>query len=185
MKKYIKLTLVIFTAWFLIHIVLIVFDGLTDENTRSDVGVVFGNKVNPDGSLSVRLQRRLDKSIELYNDSIIGLIIVSGGLGKEGHYEGTKMHDYLIRNGIPESNIIIDNAGITTEATVENVGEMNLKINSVTVISQYYHISRAKLAFKRKGFDKVYGGHANYFELRDLYSLAREFVGYYKYYLFH
>ena len=101
--------------------------------------------------------------------------------GKEGHYEGTKMSDYLIKKGIPESKIIIDNAGITTEATATNVSKMNLKINSVTVISQYYHISRAKLAFKNNGFDKVYGAHANYFELRDFYSLIREFAGYYKY----
>jgi vancomycin permeability regulator SanA len=181
MKKSIKLILGILIAWFSIHTVLVVIDGLTDDNMKSDVGVIFGNKVNPDGSLSERLQKRLDKGIELYNDSLIRLIVVSGGLGKEGHYEGTKMYEYLVQNGIPKNRILVDNLGNTTEATADNFKRMNLPANSVTVITQYHHISRAKLAFKNNGYDKVYGGHANYFEVRDVYSIVREFFGYYKY----
>jgi vancomycin permeability regulator SanA len=181
MKKSIRFILGILIAWFLTHIILIVIDGLNDENVKSDVGVIFGNKVNPDGSLSERLVKRLDKGIELYNDSIIKLIVVSGGLGKEGYYEGTKMFDYLIYKGIPKDKIIIDNLANTTEATAVNIRKMNLNIKSLTVISQYYHITRAKLAFRNNGFDLVYGGHAKYFELRDFYSLIREFFGYYKY----
>lgn len=158
-------------------------DGLTDENIKSDAGVIFGNKVNKDGSLSTRLIKRLDKGIELYKDSTIKIIIVSGGLGKEGYYEGTKMYEYLVQNGIPKNKIIIDNEGNTTETTAKNVERMGLDIQSITVVSQYYHISRAKLSFKNFGFDKVYGAHANYFEFRDIYSLIREFFGYYKYLL--
>ena len=172
----------VLTIWFTIHTTLITIDGLIDENNKSDLGVIFGNKVNPDGSLSERLQKRLDKGIEMYQDSIIKLIVVSGGLGKEGHYEGTKMFEYLIQKGIPKDKIIIDNFGNTTEASAENVKKMNLKLKSVTVITQYHHVSRAKLAFKSKGFDKVHGGHANYHELRDVYSLVREFFAYYQYY---
>ncbi len=164
MKKSIKLILRILIIWFSIHISIIVIDGLTDDNIKSDVGVIFGNKVNSDGSLSERLEKRLDKGIEMYGDSLIKLIVVSGGLGKEGHYEGTKMYEYLVEKGIPKDKIIIDNLGNTTDATADNFKKMNLKVNSVTVITQYYHISRAKLAFKNNGYDKVYGGHANYFE---------------------
>jgi vancomycin permeability regulator SanA len=169
--------------WFLIHSMIIIIDGLNDENTRSDIGVIFGNKVNPDGSLSERLEKRCDKGIEMYKDSLVGLIVVSGGFGKEGHYEGTKMHDYLVSKGVPKDKIIIDNLGNTTEATADNIRRMNLSANSITVITQYHHISRAKLAFKNNGYEKVYGGHADYFELRDIYSIVREFLGYYKYLL--
>jgi vancomycin permeability regulator SanA len=183
MKKYIKIVFGTLLVWFLAHTTLIVIDGLSDENIKSDIGVVFGNKVNPDGSLSKRLERRLDKGFELFRDSTIKLLIVSGGLGKEGHYEGTKMYEYLIAKGIPKDRIIVDNSGTTTEATADNVSKMNVNTKSITVISQYYHISRAKLACRNKGFDKVYGGHANYFEWRDLYSIVREFFGYYKYLL--
>lgn len=183
MKKFLLTFIGFFTLWFVTHTTIITIDGLNDENIKSDVGVIFGNKVNEDGSLSTRLIKRLDKGIELYKDSIIKILIVSGGLGKEGFYEGTKMYEYLVQNGIPKNKIIIDNKGNTTEATAKNVKKKGLDIQSVTVVSQYYHITRAKLAFKNSGFDKIYGVHANYFEFRDIYSLIREFFGYYKYLL--
>ncbi|MTI68384.1 MAG: YdcF family protein, partial [Firmicutes bacterium] len=43
------------------------------------------------------------------------------------------------------------------------------------------HITRTKLAFEKVGIDKVYTAHAKIFEIRDLYSLTREFFAYYKY----
>ena len=171
----------ILSIWFLIHTAYIVADGVTDERERSDYGVILGNKVNPDGTLSERLKKRLDKGFELYTDSIIGYVVVSGGLGKEGHYEGTKMSEYLIEKGIPSDKIIIDDFGITTAATAENFRKMDLKANSVTVISQYYHITRTKLAFNNEGFSDVKGVHADFYEIKDFYSIVREFFGYYKY----
>ena len=123
----------------------------------------------------------MDKGIELYKDSLVKEIVVSGGLGKEGYYEGSKMCEYLLQNGIPKKSIIIDNQGNTTTATAINFRRMNLKINSVTVVSQYFHISRCKLAFENEGFKNVKGAHCNYFEPRDVLSTTREFFGYYKY----
>jgi len=55
------------------------------------------------------------------------------------------------------------------------------ELKSVMIISQFYHISRTKLAFKNAGFKEVYSAHGRYFELRDLYSLVREVPAYYKY----
>lgn len=173
--------LIFLVAWFVIHTTVTVIDGLYDEKVKSDIGVIFGNKVNEDGSLSKRLEMRLEKGLELYRDSIIDMIVVSGGLGREGHYEGTKMYEYLIAHGVPADRITVDNAGNTTEDTAENVRNINGNVQSVIVISQYYHISRARLALRNAGFNKVYGVHADYFEWRDLYSLIREFFAYYKY----
>lgn len=42
----------------------IVFDDLRDDVQVSDVGVVFGSKVIPDGSPSARLRARLDKAAD-------------------------------------------------------------------------------------------------------------------------
>lgn len=170
-------------AWFTIHSVTIIIDGLRDETDKSDIGIILGNKVDADGTVSERLAKRLDKGIELYNNSVIDFIFVSGGLGKEGYYEGTKMSEYLSERGIPKDKIIIDNDGNTTAATAENFRKLNLNVSSVTVITQYYHITRTKLAFKKHGYNTVRGVHADFFELRDVYSIVREFFGYYKYLL--
>ena len=86
------------------------------------------------------------------------------------------MRDYLVTNGIPLEKIFIDDQGNTTRATADNVAQM-LKardMNSVIVISQYFHLTRSKMAFRQAGLDKVGSAYASYFELRDLYSVARE-----------
>ena len=182
-KKYLKFLITGFGFWFLAHTSIIVIDGLTDENIKTEVGVILGNKVNADGSLSNRLKSRMDRGIELYKDSLIALVFVSGGRGVEGYDEGTKMAEYLIENGIPIKDIVIDNKGITTEVTAKNLKAFNTNYKSVTVISQYFHISRTKLAMRKQGFKIVYGAHPDYFEVLDIYSLVREFFAYYKYLL--
>ena len=121
MKKistFIKSLFVILLVWFLAHSIYITIDGLTDEQTKADVAIVLGNKVNEDGTLSERLNARLDKSIGLFNQKRIKSIIVSGGLGKEGFWEGKKMQAYLINNKIPKGKILVDNYGNDTKKTV-------------------------------------------------------------------
>jgi vancomycin permeability regulator SanA len=169
--------------WFLIHTGVIVVDGLRDEPEKSDVGVIFGNTVHADGTLSSRLKARLDKGLELYRDSLVRMLMVSGGLGKEGHYEGTKMAEYLISMGVPEVDILVDDVGINTWATAQNLNSSGISVPSVKVISQYHHISRAKLALRKNGFHQVSGASPRYFEWRDFYSVVREFLGYYSYLL--
>lgn len=172
-----------FLLWFVIHESIIISDGLTDENQQSDVAVIFGNTVNEDGTLSDRLRARLDRGIKLYRDSLTEILFVSGGLGKEGFYEGDKMQEYLIEQGIPRERIIVDNQGNNTQQTVSHVLQRFGTEISVAVVSQYHHISRAKLAFRKAGVNKVSGAHAHYFEIRDGYSCIREFFGYYSYLL--
>jgi len=183
MKKTARYGIRVLLVWFCIHTLFIVADGLLDEREKGDVGVILGTTVNPDGSLSERLTKRLDKGVQLYRDSLVGMLVVSGGLGKEGFYEGTKMAEYLRAQGIPGGKIIVDNAGLTTAATARNFRRMNPEPRSVIVVSQYFHITRTKLAFRNEGYAHVKGVHAAYFEARDLYSIIREFFGFYKYLL--
>lgn len=182
-SKLVKYIIIAGFLWFCIHIVIVVFDGLNDELAFVDVGVVLGNKVELNGKPSKRLQRRLDRAAELYHKKYFKYVIVSGGVGKEGFDEAKVMKDYLIHTGVAENNIILDSNGYNTFMTAKNskVIMEKINLNSVMVISQYYHITRTKLAFKKAGFDKVYSAHAKVFEIRDIYGLTREFFAYYKY----
>lgn len=168
--------------WFLIHSIYITIDGLNDKNKNADVAIVLGNKVNEDGTLSERLKARVDKSIELYNQKRVKSIIVSGGLGKEGFWEGNKMQEYLINNKIPTEKILVDNFGNDTEKTVENSIRMmdSLNFKSAISVSQYFHQTRTKKLFRKKGFENIESSSPDYFEFRDFYSIFREFVAYYK-----
>lgn len=165
---------------FLLASTLLVAMGMSDEIHEADVAVVLGNTVNPDGSPSRRLAARLDMAVELYHRSMFKNVIVSGGVGREGFDEAAVMKDYLARRGIPQDRIIVDSLGVTTAATAKNTAAIAKKHHwlSVLVISQYFHIPRCRLALSRVGIERVYAAHAHFFELRDIYSIFREVIGY-------
>jgi vancomycin permeability regulator SanA len=185
-KRIIKIFLVLLGAlitWFLIHCTITTYDGLTDNLQKSDVAVVFGNEIMPDGTPSERLKARLQKAVELYNEGYFPKIIVSGGLGKEGFDEATVMKKYLVEKGIPANIIMMDHTGNNSWMTVQNTKQIMQEQHYQTVmaISEFYHMSRIELAFAKNGIRNISTAHADHFELRDLYSTTREFFGYYSY----
>lgn len=182
-------TACLFLLLFIIPLAYLIFDGLTDEKTFADIGIVFGNKVENSGLPSSRLQARLDEACHLFQTRKVNNLFVSGGLGKEGFEEAKVMKTYLMKRGIPSKNIFVDNNGINTFASAQNLKtfiEQSLTpIKSVVVITSYYHISRCKLALNKVGIHQVRGVSAKYFELRDFYSIPREVFAYYKYLFAH
>jgi len=161
-----------------------VIDGLLDEDdVRADVAVIFGNTVHEDGTLSVRLEKRLEAGYDLWKKEGVPRIIVSGAVGKEGHDEALVMKEYLVSRGMPESDILVDSDGINTRATAAFVKQLVDKNgwNSVCLVTQYHHMTRAKLAFHQAGVAQVFGVHARLFEWRDLYAIIREYIAYYSY----
>lgn len=184
-KKILFYVFIIFITWVVTHLLILTVDGLRDELEFSDAAVVLGNKVELNGEPSERLKGRLNKAVELYDKNYFEYIIVSGGIGKEGYDEAEVMKKYLIENGIPDEKIIMDNQGYNSFMTAHNTKLImnNMNLESITIITQFYHISRTKLAFDNIGIENVYSAHADYFELRDIYSLIREFFAYYKYLL--
>ncbi|URN93760.1 MAG: YdcF family protein [Candidatus Pristimantibacillus lignocellulolyticus] len=184
-NKRLLIIVTILFIWFIIHTTFVVIDGLNDELKHVDAAVVLGNKVEVNGQPSIRLKARLDRSIELYKDGYYSFIIVSGGTGKEGFDEARVMKSYLVDKGIPEDNIIEDNNGYNSYMTAQNTSKImdELKFESVMVISQYFHVSRTKLAFSKMDIKEVYSAHAKIFEIRDIYSIIREFSAYYNYLL--
>jgi vancomycin permeability regulator SanA len=165
---------------FVIGVAVLVWDGLRDEVSPADLGVVLGNTVYPDGTPSARLAARLDRAIELHRQGVFHLVLVSGATGAEGKDEALAMRDYLLQHGVPSADVLVDSNGGTTFATASNAHALMEErgLHSALVISQYFHVPRARLALRRAGVEKVYSAHARYFELRDLYSAPRELVGF-------
>ena len=180
-KKIFRYLFILGAAWFVIHSVYIITDGLADTKENADLAVVFGNTVNKDGTLSPRLKARLDKAIELYRNHRVKEVLVSGGFGKEGYWEGNEMQKYLVENKIPPQKIITDNYGDNTEKTVVHTIKIadSLQYKSIVSVSQYYHQTRVKKLFKKHHFNNVTSSSPKYFEARDIYSVFREFFAYY------
>ena len=161
----------------------LVWDGLRDELGHADVALVLGNTVHPDGTPSRRLSARIERTLELYREGYFPLILVSGGLGKEGHDEAVVMREYLVQRGVPAEAILVDSEGLNTFASARKTQQLMSErgLSKALVITQYFHVPRSKLALKKFGIPTVYSAHARYFEGRDLYSIPREIAGMLKY----
>ena len=182
-KRKIVLSLVLLAL--LTPVVILVWNGMSDQIGNADIALVLGNKVNPDGSPSPRLKARLDTAAKYYKNGNYPKVIVSGGTGIEGIPEGTAMKKYLVSLGIPPEAILVDNEGVDTGASAENTLKIlkSKQMKSVFVVTQYFHIPRSKLALKKLGVTELYNAHPRFFELRDIYSTAREVPAYLKYLL--
>jgi vancomycin permeability regulator SanA len=172
------------TLFVLLAVVLAV-SGLNDDIHKADVAVVLGNQVKPNGQPSNRLKARLDKTVQLFKKGLFPNVIVSGGVGVEGFDEAVAMKQYLFSHGLPNNHIYLDSKGLTTYLTAKNSTQLmkNHGWKSALVISQYFHVPRTRLAFEQFGISPVYSAHADFFEIRDIYSTAREVIGY-GFYLF-
>ncbi len=170
---------------FLLATAALVLAGLNDKLAPADVIVVPGNTILPDGTPSPRLQARLDAALTQFQAGRAPRILVSGATGKEGFDEAASMARYLQSRGVPASAILEDNQGWTTDATARNAAILMREHGWKTamVATQYFHVPRFRLALERSGIAVSGQVHAPYFELRDLYSIPRETVGYAVYYL--
>ena len=91
------------------------------------------------------------------------------------------MKAFLVKNGIPNSLILVDNNGNNTELTAINSKKISKQygFNQILVVSQYYHITRTKMLFQKQGFTNISSVSPMYFEWRDFYAIFREFIAFY------
>jgi vancomycin permeability regulator SanA len=183
LKSYLRYLAIALIALFVARSLIILYDGLFDDIGRADVAVIFGSKVDENGQASERLKARLNGGIRIYRLGLIKKIIVSGGKGKEGFEEADVMKAYLLNANIPAYDIISDQQGYTTYETAINSAAIMRAHNyrSALIVTQYFHISRSKLALKKAGVPLVYSVHVPFFELRDIFSIPREVFAFYYY----
>lgn len=124
------------------------------------VMIVLGCQVKPSGP-SILLQDRLDEALVYLEDHPDMIVVVSGGQGKdEPSTEAQAMADYLIAQGIPEEQILLEEQ---SHNTVQNFrlsqqlleeGGYDLD-EGVLVVSNGFHLTRARMLAQRTGFEEV------------------------------
>ena len=124
------------------------------------VMIVLGCQVREDGP-SVLLRDRLDEALAYWEDHEDTLIVVSGGQGSnEPTTEARAMADYLEERGVEEDQILLEDWSHNTaqnlrysRALLEEAGE-DLS-GGVIVVSNGFHLTRARMLAQRAGFDQV------------------------------
>lgn len=157
--------------------------GFHEDIFPADAAVVLGNQVYEDGTCSPRLAGRLERAISLYGQGVCGKIIVSGGVGQSGFDEAVAMRDYLLSRDVSSGDIIVDSNGVNTRATAQFTARYmrEKSLGSVIAVSQFYHIPRSVLAFRKEGVPRVGSAFARYFERSDIFSTLREVPAYLAY----
>lgn len=166
--------------------VVISISGLQEDLQPADVAVVFGSKVMVSGVPAPTLQTRLDRAAEVYHQGLVKAVLVSGGMGKEGHDEAQVMADCLVDQGVPREAIFVDAEGYNTLQTAQNTRALAEAHGwrSFLLVSNFYHLPRARLTYTRLGLGPVYGTYARLFQPNDFYyALPREVLAYPSYVL--
>ena len=153
-----------------------------DEIKDVDTIIVLGAKVYDDGRLSLMLKDRLDKTIEVYNKLDIKKVIVSGDSEDSDYDETSWMKEYLINNGIPEEDIIVDIYGLSTYDSIYRLKNV-YGINKSIIITQKYHLYRSIYIANSLGIE-AYGIPASgedYFgqtarEIREILARNKDFL---------
>lgn len=149
---------------------------------NADAILVLGCQVKEDGTLSLMLQDRIDKAIELYQVGASNKIIVSGDHGTKEYDEVNAMKNYLIEKGIPSENIFMDHAGFSTYESLYRA-QYIFKAEKVIVVTQEYHLYRAVYIGNKLGLEtygvpaekKSYYGQTSR-EIREILARNKDFV---------
>ena len=130
-----------------------------DAEPPYDCILVLGAGLRSDGSPSDMLSDRLRGAIELYEQGISSVIVLSGDRSGEDYDEVSAMAAYCLEAGVPEEALVLDPIGYSTYESVVNTVEAGY--SRFVVVTQRYHLYRALYIAEGLGAEAV-GFSADY-----------------------
>lgn len=122
------------------------------------------------------LKERLDTALNYIKDNPETQIIVSGGQGDdESDSEANVMANYLIEHGVADSRIIREADSTRTMENLMNA-ERKTTLGKTVIVSNDFHIYRAKMLAKRIGIKDVSGLAAKSETSAKYLTYAREVI---------
>ena len=110
-----------------------------------DAIIVLGAQVKPSGEPSLQLQWRIDAAAKAWKERE-SLIVVCGARGaNEPATEASVMRDELIKQGVREDMILMDEESFNTRQNIANAAKLleGREANHVLVVTSDYHLARA------------------------------------------
>lgn len=120
----------------------------------ADAIVVFG-AAEYAGHPSPVYRARLDHAYALFERGLAPLVITTGGSGKDLQFsEGQVGRDYLLARGIPDISLIAETQAGNTDESTQRVAVILRRngLRAVLLVSDAYHLYRAKRMMERQGF---------------------------------
>ena len=194
--QFARVTTIVFTVLLLCGLALFSFTeyhiiqaSFGTPEAEAEYLVVLGAKVRDDGP-SVSLWDRINAAADYLKAHEDTIAIVSGGQGEdEPITEAQCMHDELVKLGIDESRIWMEDKATSTDEnmrfTLDLIEEKNgTRPEKLAILSSEYHLYRSSLMAKKLGIEFV-GVPAKTSRLSQLVNHAmREVAGVWHFYIF-
>ena len=121
---------------------------------KRDVALVLGAGVLPDGNPTPYLQRRLNSAVELYKAGTVDVLLLSGDNSTIHYNEPVAMQRYVVAQGVPEEDTVLDYAGFNTYDSCYRARAI-FGVEQAIIVSQAYHLPRAIWTCNHVGVQSV------------------------------
>jgi SanA protein len=109
---------------------------------RTEVAIVPGAGVDPDGTMSTMLADRVRQAAALWRMGKVEKILVSGDHQSWSYDEPDTMRKALVRDGVPPRDVFEDHAGFDTWATMVRAHSI-FGVRRAVIVTQGFHMPRA------------------------------------------
>jgi len=124
------------------------------DESRPAAAIVVLGAAQYVGHPSPVLRARLDHAIALWRQGLAPVLIVTGGRGpRDTTSEGEASHLYALRQGVPDSAILIETHGRTSVESMRAVADMmhDRGMRDAILVSDPFHMLRLKVLASRLG----------------------------------
>jgi SanA protein len=128
----------------------------TDVNTlpANDVGLILAAMSPKKGRINPFFQRRVEDAAQVYHSGKVKRLLLSGVSHPGRSNEPGDMKEALLKLGVPESAMVLDNSSFRTLDSVVRAKEV-YGYTHLTIITSDYHTYRAIFLSRHYGIDAV------------------------------
>lgn len=127
-----------------------------DAFRPADAIVVLGARLTPRGGLSPLLEERVRAGVDLWRRGGAPILCVTGG-GPPGRVEADAMAARALALGVPRAALRVERESRTTEENARFTAVLLApeQCRTVWIVSQPFHLLRARWLFRRHGFEPL------------------------------
>ena len=99
--------------------------------------------------------RRVERAAQAFAANLAPCVVVSGGRRWDGRTEAERLARELMRRGVPESALLLEQASLTTRDNAVFSARLlaPLGLHRIGLVTCDWHLARALWSFRREGFD--------------------------------
>lgn len=123
--------------------------------TEAIVVLGYGPPVDARGAPVPELARRVGKGVELYQQGLAPLMIMTGGNTYQDYYESAVMKELAVKLGVPAEAVLEEREAKDTIGNARRTARLMAErgLSRCVLVSSPYHLKRGKKLFEAAGLE--------------------------------